>query len=217
MTSQTREVAQKMIEGGWRVVPIKPREKAPDGGNGWQEKTFTPECFQEKNGIGIMTGHGVLALDIDSYDPEVSKAISDEAKRRFGKTLERVGQSPKTALFYRGLHPRRRPTIASATVMRVTAIQAKNEGKRQDRSARYTEKQRRRDRTQRFRGLIRPVSAACATAGAAKGKKRLSRGRIQAIFTSVGTPLGECRVRQALPLVGSKCNERKRSVSSFEN
>ena len=114
-------------------------------------------------------------------------------------------------------HPRRRPTIASATVMRVTAIQAKNEGKRQDRSARYTEKQRRRDRTQRFRGLIRPVSAACATAGAAKGKKRLSRGRIQAIFTSVGTPLGECRVRQALPLVGSKCNERKRSVSSFEN
>jgi hypothetical protein len=77
--------------------------------------------------------------------------------------------------------------------MRVTAIQAKNEGKRQDRSARYTEKQRRRDRTHRFRGLIRPVSAACATAGAAKGKKRLSSGRIQAIFTSVGTPVGECR------------------------
>jgi hypothetical protein len=79
--------------------------------------------------------------------------------------------------------------------MRVTAIQAKNEGKRQDRSARYTEKQRRRDRTHRFRGLIRPVSAACATAGAAKGKKRLSSGRIHAIFTSGGRPLGECRLR----------------------
>lgn len=114
MTCQTREVAKKMIEGGWRVVPIKPREKAPDGGNEWQEKTFTPECFQETNGIGIMTGHGVLALDIDSYDPEVSKAIADEAKRRFGKTLERVGQSPKTALFYRGLEGRKKTTVKLA-------------------------------------------------------------------------------------------------------
>jgi TPR repeat protein len=44
-------------------------------------------------------------------------------------------------------------------------------------------------------GLSDLVSAACATAGAAKGKKRLSSGRIQAIFTSVGTPLGECRMK----------------------
>jgi hypothetical protein len=71
--------------------------------------------------------------------------------------------------------------------MRVIAIQAKNEGKRQDRSARYTEKHRRRDRTRRFRGLIPSVSGACATAGAAQDEKGLSSGRIKAIFTSGGS------------------------------
>ena len=64
---------------------------------------------------------------------------------------------------------------------------------RQDRSARCAEKHRRRARKQRLRGLIHPVSAACATAGAAQGGKRLSSGRFLPIFMSDGTPLGECR------------------------
>ena len=33
------------------------------------------------------------------------------------------------------------------------------------------------------------------TTDAGRGEKRLSRGRIQAIFTSVGRPLGECRLQ----------------------
>ena len=78
--------------------------------------------------------------------------------------------------------------------MRMTAIHVQTERKRQDRSARCAEKHRRRDRTRRLRGLIRSVPAACATADAGRGEKRLSRGRIQAIFTSVGRPLGECRI-----------------------
>ena len=49
------------------------------------------------------------------------------------------------------------------------------------------------DRTRRFLGLIRSVSAACATAGAAQGEKRLSSRRFLAIFMSDGTPLGECQ------------------------
>jgi hypothetical protein len=40
--------------------------------------------------------------------------------------------------------------------MRMTAIHAQTERKRQDRSARGAEKHRCRDRTRRFRGLIRP-------------------------------------------------------------
>ncbi|MEZ5424611.1 MAG: sigma factor-like helix-turn-helix DNA-binding protein, partial [Pyrinomonadaceae bacterium] len=48
---------------------------------------------------------------------------------------------------------------------------------------------------QRLRGLIRPDPAVCATAGAACGRKSLSSARIQAIFTSNDTPLGECRIR----------------------
>lgn len=77
--------------------------------------------------------------------------------------------------------------------MRMTAIDAQTERKRRDRSARCAENPRCRDRTRRFRGLIRPVSTACATAGAPQGEKRLSRGWFQAIFTSKGMPLGECR------------------------
>ena len=80
--------------------------------------------------------------------------------------------------------------------MRLTAVHAQTERKRQDRSARCAEKHRRRARKQRLRGLIRPVSAACATAGAAQGGKRLSSGRFWPIFMSDGTPLGECRINQ---------------------
>jgi hypothetical protein len=53
----------------------------------------------------------------------------------------------------------------------------------------------RRARAWRFRGLIRPVPAARPKAGVAQGGKSLSSGRIQAIFTSVGTPLEQYRLK----------------------
>jgi len=78
--------------------------------------------------------------------------------------------------------------------MRMTAIHAQTEQKRQDGSVRRAEKHHRRARRRRFRGLIRAVSAACATTAAAQGEKRLSGGRLQAIFASDCRPLGECRI-----------------------
>lgn len=77
--------------------------------------------------------------------------------------------------------------------MRMIAIHAQTERKRLDRSVRCAEKRRPWARKQRLRGLIRPDPAVCATAGAACGRKSLSSARIQAIFTSNDTPLGECR------------------------
>lgn len=74
------------------------------------------------------------------------------------------------------------------------AIHAQTERKRLDRSVRCAEKRRPWARKQRLRGLIRPDPAVCATAGAACGRKSLSSARIQAIFTSNDTPLGECRL-----------------------
>ena len=91
-------------------------------------------------------------------------------------------------------NPRRYPPIASATVMHMTAIHAQPERKWQDKSARCAEKLRRRARTRLLCGLIRAVSAACAASDAAQGEKHLSGGRIQAILTSDGTQLGECRL-----------------------
>lgn len=84
--------------------------------------------------------------------------------------------------------------------MRMIAIHAQTERKRLDRSVRCAEKRRPWARKQRLRGLIRPDPAVCATAGAACGRKSLSSARIQAIFTSNDTPLGECR-----PEAASEC------------
>ena len=80
--------------------------------------------------------------------------------------------------------------------MRMIAIHAQTERKRLDRSVRCAEKRRPWARKQRLRGLIRPDPAVCATAGAACGRKSLSSARIQAIFTSNDTPLGECRLQR---------------------
>jgi hypothetical protein len=61
--------------------------------------------------------------------------------------------------------------------MRMTAIHAQTERKRQDRFVRHAEKRRRLARTQRLHGLIHPVPAACATADAGWGEKCLSSGQ----------------------------------------
>ena len=89
--------------------------------------------------------------------------------------------------------PGRDPPIASTSVMRVTAIHAQTERKRQDKSVRCAEKHRRRAKTGRPRGPIRPVPTARATADAGRGAKRLSSARIQAFSASECIPLGECR------------------------
>lgn len=77
----------------------------------------------------------------------------------------------------------------------MTAIHAQTERKRQDRSARFAEKHRCWARAWQVRGPSRPVPAACATEGAARGEKCLSSRQTQAILASAGRPLGECRLR----------------------
>ena len=94
-------------------------------------------------------------------------------------------------------HPRRRPPIASASVMCMTTIRTQTERKRQDRSVRCAEKHRRRAGMLRVYGPICPTSGDCATTDDARGGKRLISWRSQAILTSEGRPLGECRLRGA--------------------
>ena len=93
-------------------------------------------------------------------------------------------------------HPRRHPPIASATAMRVTAIWAKTQRKRLDRSVRRAEEQGRRASTARIRGGFRPNPGVFATADTARGEKRLIVGQRLATVQSDGRPLGECRVTQ---------------------
>ena len=81
--------------------------------------------------------------------------------------------------------------------MRVTAIQAETERKRQDRSVRHAEKRHCQAGTLRVHGPIRPTSGVCATTDTAQGGKRLFSWHNQAILPSDGWPLGECRWKDA--------------------
>ena len=90
-------------------------------------------------------------------------------------------------------HPRRHSPIASASVVRMTAIHAQPERKWQDRSARCAEKHRLRGEAQRFRGLIRPAPAPCKTSGSTRGKKRLPSGRIHVTLVVKDSPHRGCQ------------------------
>jgi hypothetical protein len=48
---------------------------------------------------------------------------------------------------------------------------------------------------------LRSTSGVCATTAAARGGKRLISWRSQAILTSEGTPLGECRIDRVCDVV----------------
>ena len=90
-------------------------------------------------------------------------------------------------------HPGRHPPIASATAMRVTAIGAKTQRKRLDRSAHRAEKRRCRARMLRVHSMIRRAPGVRATTDTAQGEKCLFNRQNQAILTTHGSPLGECR------------------------
>ncbi len=106
-------------------------------------------------------------------------------------------------------HPRRHPPIASATAMRVTAIGAKTQRKRLDRSAHRAEKRRCRVRMLRVHSMIRRAPSVWATTDTAQGEKCLVNRQNQAILMTDGSPLGECRLRQ-LP------RHNPRELSGFE-
>lgn len=103
------ELAARLSSLGYWPVPIPSGCKGPSI-PGWQNLKLTadevPEYFREGDGmlVGILHNN-VLALDIDVYDAELSKKISDEALRRFPGALLRIGQPPKSALFLRMEEP----------------------------------------------------------------------------------------------------------------
>ena len=86
------------------------------------------------------------------------------------------------------------PSIASATVMCMTALPPQTERNRQDRSACCAEKRRHQARSRRVRGPIRPAPAVCATTDTAQSEKRLLNSQNRAILTSDGRPLRVCRI-----------------------
>ena len=98
--SHPADIAQAMIDNSFRVVPLPHGKKAPVEKN-WVNKHFGCDDFGPRNGIGLKTGHGIIAIDIDYYASEAVEVIVVEFEKRFGRTYRRTGQAPKTALLAR--------------------------------------------------------------------------------------------------------------------
>ena len=99
--SNYRTQAQRLINGGYNIVPIDAGQKGPFIKQ-WQTKEFTAgDVFA---GVGVLCGTGsapVCAIDIDILDDALAQSISDAVVAILGPTVERVGQAPKTMLVYR--------------------------------------------------------------------------------------------------------------------
>lgn len=91
------EVAQQLVNGGYFPVPIKPGTKGPVGLTGWAsagEEAVPGWAHSYPNwGIGIRSGAGLLVIDIDTTNPELSAqlvgvmngGVLPEAPLRIGK------------------------------------------------------------------------------------------------------------------------------------
>lgn len=102
-----KELAVRLSDLGYWPVPIPAGCKGPTL-KGWQDLRLNFETAADYFEPGMLVGilhTNVLALDVDVYDADLSRTITDEALRRFPGALERIGQAPKSALFLRMKEP----------------------------------------------------------------------------------------------------------------
>lgn len=91
--------AEMLINNGFDIVPIESGQKFPTI-TGWNIKSFTLDDITA--GVGVKTGNGVMALDIDVLDEGVSNEIAALAEKIVGYSITRVGRAPKQLIVYGG-------------------------------------------------------------------------------------------------------------------
>jgi hypothetical protein len=110
------------------------RGKAPGvlGGDGlwrgvdWLKIVVSEQLLDEWNswqaGVGIRTGAGLVAVDIDTLDPQLAKIADDAASELLGPSPARIGRAPKTLRVYRCTEdrPYQRATFAGGIVELLT-------------------------------------------------------------------------------------------------
>jgi hypothetical protein len=92
-------------------------------------------------------------------------------------------------------HPCRHPPTASASDMRLTAVQPQTGRKRQDRFVQSAENHHLRASKAPVRSTRHPPSSVSATPETLRGKRYLIRRPDQATLALDGRPLGECRAK----------------------
>jgi AAA domain/Primase C terminal 2 (PriCT-2)/Bifunctional DNA primase/polymerase, N-terminal len=99
------DLAQRLIEQGYRPLPIHYGKKNPNVTHNWTEYTFQRKDiagrFSHRNdGTGILTGK-VTAADIDIRNKEVAAIIEALAEKMLGKAPRRIGLAPKVLRIYK--------------------------------------------------------------------------------------------------------------------
>jgi Bifunctional DNA primase/polymerase, N-terminal len=110
---QYREAAARLLDNGYSPLPIRPGTKAVLL-TGWQllgtrrPSLKTVAGWSRKFGgwgIGAAAGD-LVGIDIDLLDPDQADRTRRSALQAFGDTpLQRIGQAPKSMLFYRTASP----------------------------------------------------------------------------------------------------------------
>ncbi len=121
------DIGQKLIEGGWRIVPIAPDEKYPAKFEkrkdevmwrplfDWQNSNHLPHIYEHAgpSGIGIICGE-VVGIDIDILDAKTASTVLGIANHVLGRSeFLRYGQKPKAMILYRTNEPFTKMKIGS--------------------------------------------------------------------------------------------------------
>jgi putative DNA primase/helicase len=96
------DTAARLQANGYRPVPILPGKKNPAVGQ-WLSYEYRDDHAQRFAGcgVGVLTGSGYLAVDIDVREPDAAAKLEALADEHLGKAPRRIGQPPKSALLYR--------------------------------------------------------------------------------------------------------------------
>lgn len=107
MSGTFQKRGKELIEKGYSVVPIKPGGKWPNVEK-WNTRGFGLADLRAypQHGTGILTGVGanpIVAIDIDSSDPELVDRFVAWCREHLGSAPKRVGKPPKALLVYRAV------------------------------------------------------------------------------------------------------------------
>lgn len=107
MTNYLQTYGRMLLASGYIVVPIKQGSKRPANGEDWQNSRLTAEDLDHYPGcgVGIICGQGahpIAAVDIDVLEPSLVDQFASWCRLNLGVTVERVGNTPKLMLVYRG-------------------------------------------------------------------------------------------------------------------
>ncbi|WP_168185838.1 phage/plasmid primase, P4 family [Magnetospirillum sp. ME-1] len=95
-------VADQLVRNGYFPVPVVPRDKATYVSD-WSTATLDiiPSWMAQyqNHGVGIRSGGGLLVVDADTYDPDLSAQVLGLALEMLGQTPMRIG-SKGGALLY---------------------------------------------------------------------------------------------------------------------